>query len=136
MIRRWVRISAEVLRTGTHEFLRDRPAAFFSFFFPLLFVVIWPGSMIAAHPLDSSGFLAWTTLSRGWGFVAAAFIIVVPLVQELYAIGHQWRKQRRARCAPSDCLSLQSQCTSPAHSKAEDAEAHAVENGVHPLPAE
>ncbi|KAF0301993.1 putative urea active transporter 1 [Amphibalanus amphitrite] len=109
----------------------------------LLFVVIWTSSMIAAHPLDSAGFLAWTTLSRGWGFVAATFIIVVPLLQELYAIGHKWRKQQLVRSSPSDCLSLQSQCTSPTHSRADSAEVLAAENGAAPtengtrkLPAE
>ena len=31
--------------------------------------------------LDSGGFLVWTTLSRGWAFTAAAFIILAPLLQ-------------------------------------------------------
>ena len=33
--------------------------------------------------LDLSGFMVWTTISRGWAFVAAAFIIIVPLYQEV-----------------------------------------------------
>ena len=31
--------------------------------------------------LDAGGFLVWTTLSRGWAFTAAAFIILAPLLQ-------------------------------------------------------
>ncbi|XP_037079202.1 urea-proton symporter DUR3-like [Pollicipes pollicipes] len=79
-----------------HRFrLAKRTALVASAGFTLLFVVIWPGSMIAAHPLDDAGFLAWTTLSRGWGFVAAVFIMVVPLVQEVISIASHWRKERR-----------------------------------------
>ena len=51
--------------------------------FTILFVGIWPGSMLTVNVLDSQGFLAWTTLSRGWAYIAAAFIIIVPLVQEV-----------------------------------------------------
>ena len=51
--------------------------------FTVLFVGIWPGSMLTINVLDVKGFLAWTTLSRGWAYVAAAFIIIVPLVQEV-----------------------------------------------------
>ena len=41
--------------------------------------------------MDGFGFAVWTTLSRGWAFVAAAFIIIIPLVQEIYAIHRQYR---------------------------------------------
>ena len=51
--------------------------------FTILFVGIWPGSMLTVNVLDSQGFLAWTTLSRGWAYIAATFIIIVPLVQEV-----------------------------------------------------
>ena len=51
--------------------------------FTILFVGIWPGSMLTINVLDVKGFLAWTTLSRGWAYVAATFIIIVPLVQEV-----------------------------------------------------
>ena len=51
--------------------------------FTIIFVGIWPGSMLTVPVLDSQGFLAWTTLSRGWAYVAATFIIIVPLVQEV-----------------------------------------------------
>ena len=55
-------------------------------FFTALFVCIWPGSMLSIDMLDFSGFNAWTIISRVWAFVAATFIIVVPLVQEVNCI--------------------------------------------------
>ncbi|XP_076358108.1 uncharacterized protein LOC143250870 [Tachypleus tridentatus] len=55
----------------------------------LLFIFIWPGAMAAIKLLDSSGFLIWTSISRGWTFTAAAFIIIVPCVQEIIAIRRQ-----------------------------------------------
>ena len=39
--------------------------------------------------MDLFGFQVWTTLSRGWAFIAATFIILVPLIQEVHAI---WRQ--------------------------------------------
>ena len=39
--------------------------------------------------MDWYGFAVWTTLSRGWAFIAATFIILVPLIQEVHAI---WRQ--------------------------------------------
>ena len=59
--------------------------------FTVLFVCIWPGSMLSIDVMTNFGFLAWTTLSRGWAFVAATFIILVPLVQEVHAI---WRQHK------------------------------------------
>jgi hypothetical protein len=52
-------------------------------FFTALFVCIWPGSMLSIDMLDLAGFKAWTIISRVWAFIAAAFIITVPLVQEV-----------------------------------------------------
>merc|ERR1719323_667605 len=60
-------------------------------FFTILFVCVWPGSMLSVDVMNITGFQVWTTLSRGWAFVAATFIIVVPLVQEVHAI---WKQHR------------------------------------------
>merc|ERR1711935_954883 len=57
--------------------------------FTILFVCIWPGSMLSFDVMDGYGFAVWTFLSRGWAFIAATFIILVPLIQEIYAI---WRQ--------------------------------------------
>merc|ERR1719187_453786 len=62
--------------------------------FTLLFVCIWPGSMLSTDILDKAGFLVWTTLSKGWAFVAAAFIIIVPFYQEVRAITRQVAKNK------------------------------------------
>jgi len=63
-------------------------------FFTLLYVFIWPGSMLSVHILDLSGFDVWTIISRCWAFIAAIFIITVPLVQEVFAIVKQARKNK------------------------------------------
>merc|ERR1712183_284233 len=60
--------------------------------FTLLFVCIWPGSMLSVDILYLSGFNVWTTMSRGWAFVAACFIIIVPMYQEVKAILKQLKK--------------------------------------------
>jgi len=57
--------------------------------FTILFVCVWPGSMLSIDVMDWYGFAVWTTLSRGWAFIAAIFIILVPLIQEVHAI---WRQ--------------------------------------------
>ena len=59
--------------------------------FTALFVCIWPGSMLSVGILDLFGFNLWTIISRVWAFTAAAFIIIVPLVQEVRAIWRQYR---------------------------------------------
>jgi len=62
--------------------------------FTLFFVCIWPGSMLSVDILDFFGFNIWTTMSRAWAFVAAAFIIIIPMYQELRAIVRQIEKNR------------------------------------------
>merc|ERR1712142_1175913 len=63
--------------------------------FTLLFVCIWPGSMLSTDILDRTGFTVWTTLSKGWAYVAAAFIIIVPFYQEVRAIMRQVSKNKQ-----------------------------------------
>merc|ERR1740128_557828 len=65
--------------------------------FTLLFVCIWPGSMLSVDILDLSGFNVWTTMSRGWAFVAASFIIIVPLYQEVKAVLKQLAKNKQEK---------------------------------------
>jgi len=70
--------------------------------FTLLFVCIWPGSMLSIDILDLSGFNVWTTLSRGWAFVAAAFIVIVPMWQEVKAIVKQIARNKDEKAAMAD----------------------------------
>merc|ERR1711936_347806 len=62
--------------------------------FTLLFVCIWPGSMLSLDILDLTGFNVWTTMSRAWAFVAASFIIIVPMYQEVKAVLKQLAKNK------------------------------------------
>jgi len=52
--------------------------------------------MLTLDVLDVTGFGIWTTLSRGWAFVAATFIIILPLVQEFSAITRQIKQNKAA----------------------------------------
>ena len=63
-------------------------------FFTLLYVFIWPGSMLSVHILDLAGFDVWTIISQCWAFIAAAFIITVPLAQEIFAVIKQAKKNK------------------------------------------
>ena len=60
--------------------------------FTLLFVLILPGSMLLVDVLDLTGFQVWTTVNRGWAFLATGFILVVPLYQEVKTIMEQLQK--------------------------------------------
>lgn len=66
-------------------------------FFTALFICIWPGSMLSLDVMDLYGFKIWTTLSRGWAYVAATFIIIVPLFQEVHAIWRQYKLNKNAQ---------------------------------------
>ena len=59
--------------------------------FVILFLGIIPGSMLSIPILEDTDFAVWTTIGRGWAYVASAFIIIVPLVQEVRAIVEQYR---------------------------------------------
>ncbi|XP_076358692.1 uncharacterized protein LOC143251173 isoform X2 [Tachypleus tridentatus] len=61
----------------------------------IFFIGIWPGIMVAVKILDSKGFLAWTSISRGWTYIAAAFIIVVPCIQEIRTIQRQYLSNKK-----------------------------------------
>jgi len=70
--------------------------------FTLVFVCIWPGSMLSIDILDLSGFNVWTTMSRGWAFVAASFIIIVPMYQEIKAVLKQLAKNKEDKHAEEE----------------------------------
>ena len=62
--------------------------------FVLLFLGIIPGSMLSIPILDADDFNIWTNISRAWAYVASAFIIIVPLVQEMHAIIQQHKSNK------------------------------------------
>ena len=62
--------------------------------FTVVFVGVWPGSMLSVDILDQAAFTVWTSVSRGWAYVAAAFIVIVPLAQELRAVSKQLKRNK------------------------------------------
>jgi len=113
----WVKVYKGELKLDDAECFHDRPpldlvvrkfrsAKITSFvaaiLFSLLFICIWPGSMLSVDILDKYGFGVWTTLSRGWAFVAATFIILVPLYQEVRAISRQFNKNKAEKLSSRD----------------------------------
>ena len=65
--------------------------------FTVLFVVIWPGSMLSIDIFDLQQFNTWTVISRCWAFAASAFIVLVPMFQEVKAVLKQLgRKQKQS----------------------------------------
>merc|ERR1711988_1475552 len=77
--------------------------------FTVLFVVIWPGSMLSIDIFDLKQFNTWTVISRGWAFAASAFIVVVPMFQEVKAVLKQLGRNKEdktslkvyRRCRPT-----------------------------------
>ncbi|XP_022237451.1 urea-proton symporter DUR3-like [Limulus polyphemus] len=61
----------------------------------VLLLIIWPVAVAAVKVLNSYGFFIWTTISRGWTFVAAGFIIIVPFVQEAVAILKRHQRNKK-----------------------------------------
>ena len=79
--------------------IKFRPAKLTAYvaglFFASFFILIWPGSMLTSEVLTATGFGVWTMVSRIWALIAATFIIIVPLVQEVMAIWRQHRRNKR-----------------------------------------
>ncbi|CAH1790509.1 unnamed protein product, partial [Owenia fusiformis] len=57
-------------------------------------IIIWPAVMTGLKVLKEDQFYHWTVFSQIWAFIAAAFIISVPLIQEIYGIYKQTKKNR------------------------------------------
>ena len=70
--------------------------------FTILFVVIWPGSMLTIDVFNYAQFNTWTVVSRGWAFTAAAFIVLVPLIQEIKAVLKQLERNKEDKTSMSD----------------------------------
>jgi len=70
--------------------------------FTVLFVVIWPGSMLSIDIFDLKQFNTWTVISRGWAFAASAFIVVVPMFQEVKAVLKQLARNKEDKTSLND----------------------------------
>ncbi len=65
---------------------------------------------------DLGGFTAWTVISRVWAVVAATFIIIVPLVQEVRAyLGTQGVRVMNppSLASGSHCRNIRTLCSRP-----------------------
>ena len=72
--------------------------------FTVVFVGVWPGSMLSTDILDKAGFTVWTSVSRAWAFVAAAFIVIVPFGQELRAVQKQLQRNKTKKETSTSCV--------------------------------
>ncbi|CAH1789691.1 unnamed protein product [Owenia fusiformis] len=61
------------------------------------FMIVWPCAMIPFKVFTRNEFYHWTTFSIAYAFIAAAFIIIVPLVQEIYLIFGKIMNSRKIR---------------------------------------
>ncbi|XP_035681863.1 urea-proton symporter DUR3-like [Branchiostoma floridae] len=60
----------------------------------LVLVIIWPAGMLGVGVMNGSEFQHWVNVSQTWAFLAAAFVIVVPLVQEVVSIYKNYRANK------------------------------------------
>jgi len=70
--------------------------------FTVLFVVIWPGSMLSIDIFDLQQFNTWTVISRCWAFAASAFIVLVPMFQEVKAVLKQLGRNKEDKTSLND----------------------------------
>merc|ERR1712110_949625 len=70
--------------------------------FTILFVVIWPGSMLSIDIFDLQQFNTWTVISRCWAFAASAFIVLVPMFQEVKAVLKQLGRNKEDKTSLND----------------------------------
>jgi len=56
----------------------------------ILMILIWPLLMLEAIKLDETRFFVWTTVSQVWTFLAAAYIVIVPLFEEVKEVYGQY----------------------------------------------
>ncbi|XP_077996739.1 uncharacterized protein LOC144450048 [Glandiceps talaboti] len=63
----------------------------------LILVVLWPACMISVQVMDSEQFVSWVNVSQSWAWIAAIFIIVVPVVNEVYSLSKQLKENRKKR---------------------------------------
>ncbi|XP_013388209.1 urea-proton symporter DUR3 [Lingula anatina] len=60
----------------------------------VVLIIIWPAIMAGLRVLNETMFIGWAYVSQVWAFLAAAFIISVPLVQEIWGIWRQYKRNK------------------------------------------
>ncbi|XP_076358090.1 uncharacterized protein LOC143250861 [Tachypleus tridentatus] len=66
----------------------------------LVLIIIWPAGMVAANVLNHSSFRHWVRISQAWAFLAALFIIIIPLYNEMMT----FKEQRRLNATVGDSI--------------------------------
>ncbi|CAH1778295.1 unnamed protein product [Owenia fusiformis] len=61
------------------------------------FFIIWPAVMLPIKVMNQDQFRHWINLTLTYAFIAAAFIIIVPLVQEIYSIVSKARHNKKKK---------------------------------------
>ncbi|KAI8493622.1 hypothetical protein Bbelb_285430 [Branchiostoma belcheri] len=69
----------------------------------LVLVILWPAGMLAVGVMNGDQFQHWVNVSQSWAYVAAAFLIAVPLIQEIVSVRRQYVTNKSAvDCANED----------------------------------
>ena len=79
----------------------------------IVLVIIFPVVMITLRVLKKSQFVTWVYFAEIYAFIAAAFIITVPLFQEIFGICRRYQKNRKV---PADDIRMNAKDASDIHS--------------------
>ncbi|XP_078697358.1 uncharacterized protein LOC144925278 [Branchiostoma floridae x Branchiostoma belcheri] len=63
----------------------------------VVLVIVWPAGMLGVGVMNGAEFQHWVNVSQTWAFLAAAFLIIVPLVQEVMSIYNNYRVNKANR---------------------------------------
>ena len=64
-----------------------------------ILIIVWPLAMVGVRVMDGDQFGHWVRFSETWAFAAAIFIILVPLIQEIYSIYKQIQQNKKDEAA-------------------------------------
>ncbi|XP_066270073.1 uncharacterized protein [Branchiostoma lanceolatum] len=62
----------------------------------LVLVILWPAGMLAVGVMNGDQFQHWVNVSQSWAYIAAAFLVIVPLIQEIVSIRRQYVTNKSA----------------------------------------
>ncbi|KAL5014496.1 hypothetical protein ScPMuIL_008766 [Solemya velum] len=66
----------------------------------VVLVILWPALMIPIGVFSFSDFSSWVTLSEVWAIVATIFIIITPVLNEIWDIYHAFKHRKRVGIEP------------------------------------
>eukprot|EP00058_Branchiostoma_floridae_P027351 XP_002612842.1 hypothetical protein BRAFLDRAFT_67210 [Branchiostoma floridae] len=64
----------------------------------LVLVILWPAGMLAVGVMNGGQFQHWVNVSQSWAYIAAAFLILVPLIQEIVSVRRQYIINKSVAC--------------------------------------